>query len=69
MQPSSRRERSEPTKWEIVLMIVALILGFSLYFVFPKWVEIQNAGGFQAWIHDSDGRLAGILLFIAHLVR
>lgn len=50
-------------------MIIALILGFLLFFAFPKWIEIQEAGGFQAWIHDYDGRLAGILLFIAHLVR
>ena len=69
MLTTSKQENPKPKKWEIALMIVALLLGFLLYFAFPKWIEIQEAGGLQAWIHDFDGRLAGILLFIAHLVR
>ena len=69
MQSTSKQECQKPKKREIALMIIALILGFLLFFAFPKWIEIQEAGGFQAWIHDYDGRLAGILLFIAHLVR
>lgn len=62
------KENPVPTEWESICMIVALVLGFLLYSVFPIWIEIQHAGGFDAWLHDSDARLANILLFLAHLV-
>lgn len=50
-------------------MIVALVLGFLFFYVFPKWIGIQEAGGWDAWINDKDGWIVRILLFIAHLVR
>lgn len=50
-------------------MLGAVVLAILFYVVFPKWLEIQEAGGLETWLKDADGRLAGILIMIAHLVR
>jgi len=50
-------------------MIFALILGFLFFFVFPTWIDIQSAGGWDAWMSDTDSWIARILIFISHFAR
>ena len=71
MENINTKDNSEKTNrqefWSGILVFVALLLAFLFYEVFPMWLEIQEAGGWDAWINDSEAQFAHLLLFLTRL--
>lgn len=68
MEDDVHLDKEEHNPWEKILMVVALVLAILFYEVFPLWIEIESAGGRDAWLQDSDGLIAKLLITLAHFI-